>query len=144
MLNKKVKLRIFFLSFFLLIASLIIFFILKNLEENIVYFFSPTDIYNQESVNLEKKIRVGGLVKEDSVINNQTSIKFIVTDLKHEIIVSYTGLVPNLFSEGKGVVAEGKLVDKKYFIADTILAKHDENYMPPEVSKALDEPNKND
>ena len=144
MLNKKVKLRIFFLSFFLLIASLIIFFILKNLEENIVYFFSPTDIYNQESVNLEKKIRVGGLVKEDSVINNQTSIKFIVTDLKHEIIVSYTGLVPNLFSEGKGVVAEGKLVDKKYFIADTILANHDENYMPPEVSKALDEANKND
>ena len=144
MLNKKVKLRIFFLSFFLLIASLIIFFILKNLEENIVYFFSPTDIYNQESVNLEKKIRVGGLVKEDSVINNQTSIKFIVTDLKHEIIVSYTGLVPNLFSEGKGVVAEGKLVDKKYFIADTILAKHDENYMPPEVSKALDEANEND
>ena len=144
MLNKKVKLRIFFLSFFLLIASLIIFFILKNLEENIVYFFSPSDIYNQESVNLEKKIRVGGLVKEDSVINNQTSIKFIVTDLKHEIIVSYTGLVPNLFSEGKGVVAEGKLVDKKYFIADTILAKHDENYMPPEVSKALDEANKND
>ena len=144
MLNKKVKLRIFFLSFFLLIASLIIFFILKNLEENIVYFFSPTDIYNQESVNLEKKIRVGGLVKEDSVINNQTSIKFIVTDLKHEIIVSYKGLVPNLFSEGKGVVAEGKLVDKKYFIADTILAKHDENYMPPEVSKALDEANKND
>ena len=144
MLNKKVKLRIFFLSFFLLIASLIIFFILKNLEENIVYFFSPTDIYNQESVNLEKKIRVGGLVKEDSVINNQTSIKFIVTDLKHEIIVSYKGLVPNLFSEGKGVVAEGKLVDKKYFIADTILAKHDENYMPPEVSKALDEANEND
>jgi len=144
MLNKKVKLRIFFLSFFLLITSLIIFFILKNLEENIVYFFSPTDIYNQESVNLEKKIRVGGLVKEDSVINNQTSIKFIVTDLKHEIIVSYKGLVPNLFSEGKGVVAEGKLVDKKYFIADTILAKHDENYMPPEVSKALDEANKND
>ena len=139
MLNKKVKLRIFFLSFFLLIASLIIFFILKNLEENIVYFFSPTDIYNQESVNLEKKIRVGGLVKEDSVINNQTSIKFIVTDLKHEIIVSYTGLVPNLFSEGKGVVAEGKLVDKKYFIADTILAKHDENYMPPEVKEALKE-----
>ena len=144
MLNKKVKLRIFFLSFFLLITSLIIFFILKNLEENIVYFFSPTDIYNQESVNLEKKIRVGGLVKEDSVINNQTSIKIIVTDLKHEIIVSYKGLVPNLFSEGKGVVAEGKLVDKKYFIADTILAKHDENYMPPEVSKALDEANKND
>ena len=144
MLNKKVKLRIFFLSFFLLITSLIIFFILKNLEENIVYFFSPTDIYNQESINLEKKIRVGGLVKEDSVINNQTSIKFIVTDLKHEIIVSYKGLVPNLFSEGKGVVAEGKLVDKKYFIADTILAKHDENYMPPEVSKALDEANKND
>ena len=141
MLNKKVKLRIFFLSFFLLITSLIIFFILKNLEENIVYFFSPTDIYNQESVNLEKKIRVGGLVKEDSVINNQTSIKFIVTDLKHEIIVSYTGLVPNLFSEGKGVVAEGKLVDKKYFIADTILAKHDENYMPPEVNKALEKSN---
>ena len=74
----------------------------------------------------------------NSVSKNGTSINFIITDLKKEVIVTYNGIVPNLFSEGKGVVAEGKLKDKKYFIADKILAKHDENYMPPEVSKALE------
>jgi cytochrome c-type biogenesis protein CcmE len=107
------------------------------LEENVVYFFSPTELYNKEDIPFNKKIRVGGLVKDGSIINNQTSINFIVTDLNNEIIVSYKGSLPNLFSEGKGVVAEGKLKDKKYFIADKILAKHDENYMPPEVSKIL-------
>jgi len=108
------------------------------LEENIVYFFSPTEIYNNENISFNKKIRIGGLVKEGSLTNNQTLINFIVTDLNNEIVVSYNGLLPNLFSEGKGVVAEGRLQDKKYFIADEILAKHDENYMPPEVSKALE------
>ena len=106
-----------------------------------IYFFSPTEIYNKSDISFNKKIRVGGLVKEGSTSKSGTIINFIITDLKNEIIVSYSGSVPNLFSEGKGVVAEGKLKDKKYFVADKILAKHDENYMPPEVSKALEKSN---
>jgi cytochrome c-type biogenesis protein CcmE len=137
MLSKKTGTRIV-LALILLVASIVVVFIvLKSLEENVVYFFSPTELYNKEDIPLDKKIRVGGLVKDGSIIKNQTSINFIVTDLNNEIIVSYKGSLPNLFSEGKGVVAEGKLKDKKYFIADKILAKHDENYMPPEVSKIL-------
>ena len=141
MLSKKVKSRIIFLVFLLLSATVVIYLIFKSLEENVVYFFSPSEIYDKPNISLNKKIRIGGLVKEDSIIKDQTSIKFIITDLKKEIIVSYSGLVPNLFSEGKGVIAEGELKDKKYFVADEILAKHDENYMPPEVSKALEKSN---
>ena len=137
MLSKKAQSRFFVLMFLLLSAVIVIFVVLKSLEENVVYFFSPTEIYNKENISFNKKFRIGGLVKEGSLTNNQTSINFIVTDLNKEIIVSYSGPLPNLFSEGKGVVAEGKLKDKKYFIADKILAKHDENYMPPEVSKIL-------
>ena len=139
MLGKKAKSRIVFLlgsSFF---TILIIFLILRALEKNVVYFFSPTEIFYEENINLNKKIRIGGLVKENSLEKNKNSFKFVITDKKNEIIVSYNGLLPNLFSEGKGVVAEGKLKDRKYFIADTILAKHDENYMPPEVSKVLND-----
>ena len=138
MLNKRVKSRIFFLSSLLFIAVLIIFLTLKSLEDNIVYFFSPTEIHNKSDISFNKKIRVGGLVKTGSINKEENTINFIITDLKNEIIVSYTGLVPNLFSEGKGVVAECKLKDKKYFIANKILAKHDENYMPPEVKKAIE------
>ena len=138
MLSKKARSRIVVLTFLLVSAIVVVFVVLKSLEENIVYFFSPTEIYNKENISFNKKIRVGGLVKEGSITNNQTSVNFIVTDLNNEIIVSYSGSLPNLFSEGKGVVAEGKLKDKKYFIADKILAKHDENYMPLEVSKALE------
>ena len=141
MLTKKVKSRIFFLSALVILAALVIFLILRSLEENVVYFFSPTEIYNKANISFDKKIRIGGLVKKNSVSKKDTSINFIITDLKKEIVVSYNGIVPNLFSEGKGVVAEGKLKDKKYFIADKILAKHDENYMPPEVSKALEKSN---
>ena len=141
MLSKKVKSRIFFLVFSVILAAAIIFAILKSLEENVVYFLSPTEIHNKANISFNKKIRVGGLVKMNSIKKNETSINFIITDLKKEIVVSYRGLVPNLFSEGKGVVAEGKLKDKKYFIADKILAKHDENYMPPEVNKALEKSN---
>ena len=141
MLSKKVKSRIIFLVLVLLSATAIIFLILKSLEENVVYFFSPSEIYDKPNISLNEKIRIGGLVKEDSIIKDQTSIKFIITDLKKEIIVSYSGAVPNLFTEGKGVIAEGELKDKKYFVADKILAKHDENYMPPEVSKALEKSN---
>ena len=141
MLSKKVKSRMIFLILLLLSATVIIFFILKSLEENVVYFFSPTEIYDKPNISLNTKIRIGGLVKENSLSKNQKSIKFIITDLKNEIIVSYNGSIPNLFSEGKGVIAEGQLKDKKYFVADKILAKHDENYMPPEVSKALEKSN---
>jgi len=122
----------------LISVAIVIFVVLRSLEENVVYFFSPTEIYNKANISFNKKIRVGGLVKMNSISKNETSINFVITDLKKEIVVSYNGLVPNLFSEGKGVVAEGKLKDKKYFIADKILAKHDENYMPPEVNKALE------
>ena len=141
MLSKKVKSRIVFLVLLVLSASIVIFLILKSLEENVVYFFSPSEIYNKPNISLNKKIRIGGLVKQDSLSINKTFTKFIITDLKKEIIVSYSGSVPNLFSEGKGVIAEGQLKDKKYFVADKILAKHDENYMPPEVSKALEKSN---
>ena len=138
MLSKKVKSRIFFLAVSLIAVAIVIFIVLRSLEENVVYFFSPSEIYNKTDISFDKKIRIGGLVKTNSINKNETSINFIITDLKKEIIVSYKGLVPNLFSEGKGVVVEGKLKDKKYFVADKILAKHDENYMPPEVSKALE------
>ena len=141
MLGKKVKSRIFFLIFIIVSAVIVIFVVLKSLEDNVVYFFSPTEIYNKTNISFDTKIRVGGLVKVNSVSKKDQSINFVITDLKKEIIVSYTGLVPNLFSEGKGVVAEGKLKDKKYFVADKILAKHDENYMPPEVKKALEKSN---
>jgi len=137
MLSKKTRTRIVLISFLLAVSILVVFVVLRSLEENVVYFFSPTELYNKEDISFNKKIRVGGLVKDGSIINNKTSINFIVTDLNKEIIVSYKGSLPNLFSEGKGVVAEGKLKDKKYFIADKILAKHDENYMPLEVSKIL-------
>ena len=141
MLSKKARSRIVVLTFLLVSAIVVVFVVLKSLEENVVYFFSPTEIYNKENISFNKKIRVGGLVKEGSITNNQTSVNFIVTDLNNEIIVSYSGSLTDLFSEGKGVVAEGKLKDKKYFIADKILAKHDENYMPPEVSKVLEKAN---
>ena len=138
MLSKKVKTRIFFLFFSLISIVIIIFVITKSLEENLVYFLSPTEIYNKNNISFNKKIRIGGLVKNNSVIKKEETINFVITDLQQEITVSYNGLLPNLFSEGKGVIAEGKLKDKKYFIASKILAKHDENYMPPEVSKALE------
>ena len=141
MLSKKVKSRIFFLVVSLISVAIVIFIVLRSLEDNVVYFFSPTEIYNKTNISFNEKIRIGGLVKTNSINKSETSINFIITDLKKEIVVSYNGLVPNLFSEGKGVVAEGKLKDKKYFIADKILAKHDENYMPPEVNKALEQSN---
>ena len=127
--------------FIIVSAVIVIFVVLKSLEDNVVYLFSPTEIYNKTNISFDTKIRVGGLVKVNSVSKKDQSINFVITDLKKEIIVSYTGLVPNLFSEVKGVVAEGKLKDKKYFVADKILAKHDENYMPPEVKKALEKSN---
>ena len=135
---KKVKLRILFL--FLVVASVIlsVYLVLKSFEENVVYFLSPTEIKNLTAIN-KKRIRIGGMVKDQSIIIKSDKINFIVTDLKNEINVSYSGSVPNLFAEGKGVVAEGYLKDRSYFTAVKILAKHDENYMPPEVKEALEE-----
>ena len=137
MLTKKVKKRASFLSLLLLFLVIAVFFILKSLTDNILYFKSPTDIQLSQDIIFNKKIRVGGMVKKNSININNKVIKFIITDLKNELVVSYSGTVPNLFSEGKGVVAEGKLQDKKFFIADRILAKHDENYMPPELKDLM-------
>ena len=137
MLTKKVKKRASFLSLLLLFLVIAVFFILKSLTDNILYFKSPTDIQLSQDIIFNKKIRVGGMVKKNSININNKEIKFIITDLNNELVVSYSGTVPNLFSEGKGVVAEGKLQDKKFFIADRILAKHDENYMPAELKDLM-------
>ena len=138
MYGRKVKLRFFFIFLILIILSLSTFLILKSLEENVVYFQSPTDIQNSAEMNV-KKIRVGCMVKNDSILMEDKIINFIVTDYKNEINVTYSGVIPNFFAEGKGVVVEGYLKDRNFFLATKILAKHDENYMPPEVKKALEE-----
>ena len=136
MYGTKVKLRVLFL--FLVLTSIIlsVYLILKLLEKDVVYFLSPTDIKNLTEIN-NQKIRVGGMVKDKSIMINSSEIYFIITDFRNEIKVSYSGAVPNLFEEGKGVVAEGFLKNLNYLDASKILAKHDENYMPPEVKKAL-------
>ena len=140
MYGKKVKLRaIFILSIFFSLI-LIVFLVFKSLEENVVYFKSPTEIKNLTELT-SKKIRVGGMVKEKSIKVNQSEVNFVITDFKNELIVNYSGSVPNLFEEGKGVVAEGFLKDRNFLTAVKILAKHDENYMPPEVEEAIKEDN---
>ena len=138
MYGRKVKLRFFFIILVLITLILSVFLILKSLEENVVYFKSPSDIKTLSETN-KNKIRVGGMVKKNSISIKEKKLNFIITDFKNEINVSYSGAVPNLFSEGKGVVAEGYLKDKSFFLATKILAKHDENYMPPEVKAALEE-----
>ena len=138
MYGRKVKLRIFFITLLLLILILTVFLILKSLEENVVYFKSPSDVKLLSEIK-DKKIRIGGMVKKNSIEMTSDKVNFIVTDFKNEINVIYSGVLPNLFSEGKGVVAEGYLKDRNFFEASKILAKHDENYMPPEVKEALGE-----
>ena len=136
MYGKKVKLRIVFLALILASVILTVFLVLQSLKENVVYFQSPSEIKSLIELN-KKKIRVGGMVKEKSIFIDSDKVNFVITDFKNEINVVYSGAVPNLFAEGKGVVAEGFLKDKNYFTATKILAKHDENYMPPEVKEAL-------
>jgi cytochrome c-type biogenesis protein CcmE len=136
MYGKKVKLRFIFLALILASLILTIFLVLQSLKDNVVYFKSPSEIKSLIELN-KKKIRVGGMVKKQSVLINSNEVNFIITDFKNEVNVIYSGAVPNLFAEGKGVVAEGFLKDKNYFIATKILAKHDENYMPPEVKEAI-------
>ena len=138
MYGRKVKLRFFFILSILLILVLSVFLILKSLEENVIYFQSPSEIKSLSEI-LKKKIRVGGMVKDNSISLQASELKFIITDFKNEINVTYSGAIPNLFEEGKGVVAEGFLKDKNFFLATKILAKHDENYMPPEVKAAIEE-----
>ena len=138
MYGRKVKLRFFFVLLILITLILSVFLVLKSLEENVVYFQSPSDIKLLEEFR-DKKIRVGGMVKENSIKVSSEKINFIITDFKNEINVVYSGVIPNLFSEGKGVVAEGYLKDRSFFRATKILAKHDENYMPPEVKAILEE-----
>ena len=138
MYGRKVKLRFLFVSTILLILILTVFLVLKSLEENVVYFQSPSEIMSLTELT-NNKIRVGGMVKKNSISMNSNEVNFIITDFKNEINVTYSGAVPNLFEEGKGVVAEGVLKDRNFFSATKILAKHDENYMPPEVKAALEE-----
>ena len=140
MYGKKVKLRAIFILSIFFSSVLIVFLIFKSLEENVVYFKSPTEIKNLTELT-PKKIRVGGMVKEKSINVNQSEVNFVITDFKNELIVNYSGSVPNLFEEGKGVVAEGFLKDRNFLTAVKILAKHDENYMPPEVEEAIKESN---
>ena len=138
MYGSKVRLRIFFVSIILVVLSLSVFLILKSLEDNVVYFKSPTEIKILGEIE-KRKIRIGGMVKKNSIFVEEKELKFIVTDFKNEINVIYSGVIPNLFAEGKGVVAEGFLKDRSVFLATKILAKHDENYMPPEVKAAIEE-----
>ena len=138
MYGRKVKLRFLFIIIILITLILTVFLILKSLEENVVYFQSPSEINSTLELN-KKKIRIGGMVKKDSISVNADEINFVITDFKNEINVVYKGAIPNLFEEEKGVVAEGILKDRKFFSATKILAKHDENYMPPEVKAALEE-----
>ena len=138
MYGRKVKLRLFFVLLILATLALSVFLLIKSLEENVIFFKSPTEIKTLSEID-KKKIRVGGMVKKDSITIISKEVKFIVTDFKNEINVVYSGVVPNLFAEEKGVVAEGYLKDKNFFLATKILAKHDENYMPPEVKAALEE-----
>ena len=138
MYGRKVKLRFLFISLILITLILTVFLVLKSLEENVVYFQSPSEIKTLTELD-KSKIRVGGMVKKNSINVNSDEVNFIITDFKNEINVSYSGAIPNLFAEEKGVVAEGFLKDRNFFSATKILAKHDENYMPPEVKKALEE-----
>ncbi len=136
MYGRKVKLRFLFVVIILITLILSVFLVLKSLEENVVYFQSPSEIKEQSELN-KKKIRIGGMVKKNSISASVNEVRFIITDFKNEINVIYTGVLPNLFAEEKGVVAEGILKDRNFFFASKILAKHDENYMPPEVKEAL-------
>ena len=138
MLTKKVKNRILFLIFIFLFSVISVFFIIKSLNENVLYFSSPSEIKQREDIPFGRPMRVGGMVKKGSITISQKNIQFIVTDFENEILISYAGTVPNLFAEEKGVVAEGKLNDKNFFVADRILAKHDENYMPPEIKEIIE------
>ena len=139
MLTKKIKTRLLFLVSIILITLSFLIFIYLNLKQNILYFKTPSEIFTNTTIEASSMIRVGGMVKKDSIRQNNKEITFILTDYKKELIVVYNGSVPNLFSEERGAVVEGRLNDRKYLVADRILAKHDENYMPPQMKEILKE-----
>ena len=139
MLTKKIKTRLLFLTSITVTTICFLVFIYFNLKQNILYFKTPSEVFKSNEVENRAMVRVGGMVKKDSIQQTNKEIKFILTDYKKELIVVYNGAVPNLFSEERGAVVEGKLNDKKYLIANRILAKHDENYMPPQMKKILKE-----
>ena len=137
----KRKKRIYLISLFFITIATSIYLILWALRDNIVFFYSPSEI--QQKINLKEidemsKLRLGGMVKESSIEQlNNGSINFIITDFDREMVVFYKGIIPDLFKEEQGVIAEGSVNKEGMFIANSILAKHDENYMPPEVQNAL-------
>ena len=137
----KRKKRIYLISLFFITIATSIYLILWALRDNIVFFYSPTEIQQKISIkeiNEMSKLRLGGMVKESSIKQlNDGSINFIITDFNKEMIVFYKGIIPDLFKEEQGVIAEGSVNKEGMFIANSILAKHDENYMPPEVQSAL-------
>jgi cytochrome c-type biogenesis protein CcmE len=137
----KRKKRIYLISLFFITIATSIYLILWALRDNIVFFYSPSEI--QQKINLKEidemsKLRLGGMVKESSIEQlNDGSINFIITDFDREMVVFYKGIIPDLFKEQQGVIAEGSINNEGIFIANSILAKHDENYMPPEVQDTL-------
>ena len=137
MLTKKIKTRVLFLFSIVIITILFLVFVYFNLKQNILYFKTPSEVFINNDIDKNAAVRIGGMVKKDSIEQNNQEVRFILTDFKKEIMVVYKGAVPNLFAEEKGAVVEGKLNDKKYLIANRILAKHDENYMPPQMKKIL-------
>tara|TARA_Y100001958_G_C21163015_1_gene496467 strand:- start:707 stop:1135 length:429 start_codon:yes stop_codon:yes gene_type:complete len=137
MLTKKIKTRIVFILTITFLTLFLLVFVYLNLKQNILYFKTPSEIFLNNEIKNNTMVRVGGMVKKNSIKQNSKEIQFILTDYKKEIIVVYNGAVPNLFSEERGAVVEGKLNDKKFLIANRILAKHDENYMPPQMKKIL-------
>jgi len=111
--------------------------VLSALDSNIAFFYSHTQVQTGEAPKA-RTIRLGGLVKDGSVRRDQMTVSFVVTDTAHDVKVRYTGILPDLFKEGKGAVAQGRLDDDGTFVAREVLAKHDENYMPPEAKQAVD------
>jgi cytochrome c-type biogenesis protein CcmE len=136
-MNPKYR-RLFIITLIILTIALATQLVLIALRDNIVYFYTPNELKNKyaDSKNIESKIRVGGLVLENSVIKNKNIVEFTITDKKSEIPVIFDGQLPDLFREGQGIVAEG-IFNQDKLIANQVLAKHDENYMPPEVADAL-------
>lgn len=137
MLNKYKKQRFKFIALVALISIIALVFIIKNFRENIVFFYSPSEL--EKVLNVKKRVKVGGLVKENSVKKiNASQVDFVVTDMKKDLIIHHQGIMPNLFREKQGVVASGFLnAEKTEFFSDELLIKHDENYMPPEVANSL-------
>ena len=141
MLNNKTKNRLTIFVAISILTIIAIVFIFKTLEDNVLYFYSPSEISKTDEINLNNKIRIGGYVKENSIqeLNSKDSITFIITDNKNDILVEYKGILPDLFREKQGAVVEGILITKNKIKAARVFAKHDENYMPSSIKKQVEE-----